>query len=165
MFHLCVLRCVSPRSFVFFFCVRSGRRRRARRDVQWRRILDLRLSRRARPRRPWRWHPKPSTRRPLDARIDATLPARLPVRLSARRVRHRRTSEGESRTPGIKTGSAPAASGNHDDAHNSNTRCIGLRPSWGVVSRPQSRCKVCRNGRSMPSRRRTRSVLALERQI
>ena len=28
--------------------------------------------------------------------------------------------------------------GNHDDAHKSNTRCIGLRPSWGVVSSSKS---------------------------
>ena len=28
--------------------------------------------------------------------------------------------------------------GNHDDAHSSNTRCIGLRPSWGVVSSSKS---------------------------
>ena len=28
--------------------------------------------------------------------------------------------------------------GNHDDAHKSKTRCIGLRPSWGVVSASKS---------------------------
>ena len=28
--------------------------------------------------------------------------------------------------------------GNHDDAHNSSTRCRGFRPSWGVASASKS---------------------------